>query len=307
MIRTQLYAAIATLALAPAAAWGQSTGPDFVSPSIVILGDSQISFGSGPVFLEFFENIKAHCPPTEAQAADLKTLGDMSVAVLGVRSTSLHSWTARMGRSKGAICDVDPKWMVNAGTYGFINMSGNKYVQIGRGEQYQFCEKGKSAFEAMFRPGYYDPKLILLSFLGNSATRWADSLDAARQDVAATLQQLPAGTPCIFMTTAPSYSKKITDLRLKAQTNVKQAFAEAGGSCTFIEGSTPETVAANQGNKHYFRLNKAGKVKDPYHPNESAAKNFFAIEMGAICSAIYQQISTAMSPVDGQTPPAASK
>lgn len=35
----------------------------FVSPDIVILDDSQISFGSGPVFLEFFENIKAHCPP----------------------------------------------------------------------------------------------------------------------------------------------------------------------------------------------------------------------------------------------------
>lgn len=31
---------------------------DFISPEILILGDSQISFGSGPAFLEFFTDIK---------------------------------------------------------------------------------------------------------------------------------------------------------------------------------------------------------------------------------------------------------
>lgn len=263
----------------------------FVSPDIVILGDSQIPFGSGPVFLEFFENIKAHCPPTPKQQTDLASLGDMNVAVIGVRSTSLHSWTARMGRAKGAICDVDPKWKVNAGTYGFINMTGNKYAQIGKGEPYQFCEKGKSAFEAMFAPDYYQPRLLLMSFLGNSAQRWADSVDAAMKDVMEMTAQLPPDTPCIFMTTAPPYSKKITDLRLKAQANIKHAFAQTGGTCSFVEGATPETVLANQGNKHYFRVNKSGKVKDPYHPNLKAAKNFFALEMDDICAAIYTEIS----------------
>ena len=267
---------------------------EFVSPDIVILGDSQIPFGSGPVFLEFFENIKAHCPPTPEQQADLASLGDMNVAVIGVRSTSLHSWTARMGRAKGAICDVDPKWKVNAGTYGFINMTGNKYAQIGKGEPYQFCEKGKSAFEAMFAPDYYQPRLLLMSFLGNSAKRWADSFDAAVEDVTKMTAQLPPNTPCIFMTTAPSYSKKVTDLRLKAQANIKQAFDYAGAACTFVEGATPETVQANLGNKHYFRVNKSGKVKDPYHPNLKAAKNFFALEMDDICNAIYTEISDAM-------------
>lgn len=81
---------------------------------------------------------------------------------------------------------------------------------------------------------------------------------------------------------------------IKAQANIKRAFAKTGAACTFIEGATPETVQANQGNKHYFRLNKSGKVKDPYHPNLAAAKNFFAIEMGDICSAIYAEISDAM-------------
>jgi hypothetical protein len=266
---------------------------DFVSPDIVILGDSQIPFGSGPSFLKFFEDIKAHCPPNERQREDLKRLGEMNVAVIGVRSTSLHSWTARRGRAKGAICDVDPKWKVNAGVYGFINKTGNKYAQIGRGEQYQFCKKGMSAFEAMFRPNYYEPKLLLLSFLGNSAKKWAESREAALADVVKMSEQLPKGVPCIFMTTAPPYSKKSAERRLKAQANVKWAFEHSGASCSFVEGATPQTVAANLGNKQYFRMTKSGRVKDPFHPNEKAAENFFAIEMNGICSAIYDQISDA--------------
>ncbi|MEP5633633.1 MAG: SGNH/GDSL hydrolase family protein [Tateyamaria sp.] len=274
------------------AANAQDSG--FESPTILILGDSQISFGSGPVFLEFFENIKSHCPPSPKQAENLEVLADMKVAVIGVRSTSLPSWTSTMGRAKGAICDVDPKWQVNAGTYGFINTTGNKYKQIGRGDNYQFCAKDQSAFEVMFRPDYYDPKLILLSFLGNSAKTWANSYDAALRDVQKMNAQLPAGTPCIFMTTAPSYSKKITDLRIKAQGNLERAFAETGSQCSFIRGATPETVAANQGNRHFFRVNKAGKVKDPYHPNTKAAENFFMIAMDDICTAVYDQIDAAM-------------
>ncbi|WP_299723635.1 hypothetical protein [uncultured Tateyamaria sp.] len=146
----------------------------------------------------------------------------------------------------------------------------------------------------MFRPDYYAPKLIFLSFLGNSAKRWATDFDSALSDVAKMNAQLPAGTPCIFMTTAPSYSKKITDLRIKAQANLKRAFDETGSQCSFIEGATPETVAANQGNTHYFRVNSKGKVKDPYHPNTKAAENFFMIAMDDICNAVYDQISAAM-------------
>lgn len=291
------FMALALLAIRPVEVAAQSS--DFVSPSIVILGDSQIPFGSGPVFLEFFENIKSHCPPTEKQAANLEALSDMKVAVIGVRSTSLHSWTAKMGKAKGAICDVDPKWKVNAGTYGFINTSGNKYKQIGKGDAHQFCEMDMSAFQTMFRPGYYEPKLILLSFLGNSAKRWANSFDQAVQDVEKMNAQLPEGVPCIFMTTAPSYSKKITELRLKAQANVKRAFEETQSQCSFIEGATPETVAANQGNKRYFRLSKSGKVKDPFHPNEIAAKTFFMIAMEDICKAVYEQIEAAMPELTG--------
>lgn len=272
--------------------FSEASAQQFSSPDILILGDSQIPFGSGPEFLEFFENIKTHCTPNEIQKENLKKLGEMSVGVIGVRSTSLHSWTVRMGPGKGAICNVDPKWKVNAGAYGFVNTSDNKYVQIGEGPEYQFCQKDKSAFEAMFRDDYYEPKLLLMSFMGNAARRWANSKELALKDVRNTMRQLPNDLPCIFMTTAPAYSKKIVDLRLRAQENLEHAFRESGSRCTFIKGATLETVAANLGNKQYFKLNKSGKVKDPYHPNTTAAKNFFAVEKKSICTAIFKQINT---------------
>lgn len=267
-----------------------SHAEDFVSPDILILGDSQITFGSGPAFLEFFTDIKQHCKPDESQVRKLAKLDEMKVAVIGVRSTSLDSWTARSGKAKGEVCDVDPTWNVNAGSYGFVNTTGKKYVQIGQGVQYQFCEKDRSPFEAMFRKDYYQPKLLLLSFLGNSAKRWAEDKSNAAEDVQAMMSQIPKDIPCVFMTTAPAFSKKITDIRLRAQENLRQAFHETGNQCTFVPGSTPETVAANQGNKHYFRLNEEGMVKDPFHPNHAAAKNFFALEMNGICNAIFEQI-----------------
>ena len=263
----------------------------FVSPDILVLGDSQIPFGSGPVFLEFFENLKSHCPPKPEHEAALAEIDDMKVAVIGVRSTSIHSWTARSGRGKGAICNVDKKWKVNAGTFGFINQTGSKYKQMGRGQPYQFCQSGKSAFEAMFRPDYYQPKLLLMSFLGNSTKRWGESREKALEDVEKLMSQIPEGTPCIFMTTAPPYSKKIVDRRLKAQANIKWAFEQTPGSCTFLEGATSETVAANKGNKSHFRQTKSGRVKDPFHPNERAARQFFKLEMAQICNAIYTEIS----------------
>lgn len=267
---------------------------EFISPEILILGDSQISFGSGPAFLEFFTDIKEHCEPNKQQTENLRRLGEMRVGVIGVRSTSIPSWIARSGPAKDAICEEDRKWRVNAGTYGFVNMTDNKYVQIGKGREYQFCAPKKSAFEEMFREDYYNPRLLLLSFLGNSARRWANSKEDAVKDVEEMMRQLPPEMPCIFMTTAPAYSAKIVNLRLRAQKNLMSAFEETGSRCTFVPGATPETVAANQGNRHFFRLNKSGMVKDPFHPNQRAAKNFFALEMDGICNAIFEQIDDAM-------------
>lgn len=262
----------------------------FKSPDILVLGDSQFTFGSGPSFLTFFQNIKSNCSPNVAQARDLEKLGTMSVAVIGVRSSSLPSWTAQTKKGKGAVCDVDPKWKVNAGSYGTVNKTKNIYIQIGKGPQYQFCKKKLSPFEAMFKDKYYDPKLLVMSFLGNSSKGWANSPKMALNDVQKTMAQLPDDLPCIFMTSAPAYNKETNDMRVRAQINLKKAFQKSGSRCSFVEGLTPKTIAANLGVKSHFRRKKSGAVKDPYHPNKRAAKKFFAIERNAICAAIFTQI-----------------
>lgn len=273
-----------------------SPAQNFSSPDILILGDSQISFGAGHAFLEFFSDIKNSCSPNKRQTRTLKKLGDMRVGVIGVRSTSIHSWVARSGAAKGSICDVDPKWKVNAGSYGVINETENQFVQMGQGANYQVCSAGKSAFETMFSRDYYDPKLLLLSFLGNSAKRWARNPELAERDVRQLMDQIPHDMPCVFMTTAPAHTKKVADTRLKAQANIKAAFAKTGGRCTFVEGSTPATIAANQSNKTYFRRNASGQVKDPYHPNKRGARNTLNLEMDNICTAIFDALEHTPAP-----------
>jgi hypothetical protein len=253
----------------------------FTSPDVLVLGDSQLSFGAGVAFIEFLKKNGKSC------GLDPK----WSVGVLGVRSSSLRAWTARDGGGKKAICDIDPKWKVNAGSFGVINTSGNKYVQIGQGAAYQFCKAGQSPFEAMFTNGYYNPKLFIMAFLGNATERWANSEADALLDVKAAMKEVPANLPCIFMTTAPGYTSKINDERQRAQDNIEKGFKAAGKRCTFVEGYTPQTVAANQGNAKKFRLKPDGSVKDPYHPTEDSARDFLSLIKPALCNAIKAELA----------------
>lgn len=245
----------------------------------------------GQAFLDFFQNIETHCPTTSRGKRDLGKLGDMSVNVIGVRSSSLQTWTAQRGRAKAKMCKVDPDWKINARVYGVLEKNKGRYVQIGEGAAYNFCQRRKSAFEAMFSEDYYNPKLLIMSFLGNTDKRWAESKAKAKRDIQRTMQQLPPNLPCIFMTTAPVFKEKTVERRLRAQKNAKAAFQEVGGRCAFVEGLTPETVKASLGNKQHFRLDETGKVKDPFHPNKEAARNFFSLKMENICKAVSDQLS----------------
>lgn len=263
----------------------------FKTTDILVLGDSQITFGSGPTYLRFFRNLKKHCAQNIAHSRYFEKLGSGKTGVIGVRSTSLYAWTARNGAAKGKVCDVDPKWNLNAGAFGTVNQTREKYVQIGRGHPYQFCKKNLSPLEAVFQDEYYDPKLLVLSFLGNSAKDWAETPEKALKDVRKTVQQIPENLPCIFMTTAPPYGQKITDLRVQAQSNLKQAFKQTGNRCAFVAGVNAQTIKANLGNKRYFkRHKKTGKVRDPFHPNPRGARKFFAIQKDAICNAVLTEL-----------------
>ena len=250
------------------------------SPDILILGDSQLSFGAGVAFVELFKAMRGDCG-----------LGrDATVGVIGVRSSTLQSWTSTGRSAKSAICDVDPKWKVNAGVYGTLSQGENPYVQIGRGDQFQFCSPERSPLEAVLHDGYYQPELVVMFLMGNATERWAESPEAALQDVRSFLTDLPKGQPCIFMTSAPPYGEKSVRKRQKAQDNIEAAFAKAGRQCGFVPGFTPETVAENMGNAANFRRKASGKVKDPYHPTEAAARKFMALQRGALCRAVAVQL-----------------
>jgi len=250
------------------------------SPDILILGDSQLSFGAGEAFVALFARLRGNCGLTK----------DATVGVIGVRSSTLQSWTSQGKTAKGAICDVDPKWNVNAGVYGTLSQGDNPYVQIGRGDQFQFCSPERSPLQAMFHDGYYGPKLVLIFLMGNATDRWAKSPEAALQDVRSFLADLPKGQPCIFMTSAPPYGEKSVRLRQKAQDNVEAAFAKVGGQCSFVPGFTAKTVAENMGNAANFRRQASGKVKDPFHPTEDAARTFMTLQRDAICQAAASQL-----------------
>ena len=260
------------------------------TPDVLVLGDSQISVSAGPTYQQFFSNLPAICNANKASSPALANIDFTRTASLGVRSTSLHSWVARSGRAKGSICDVDKKWGINAGAWGIGGNSKRNYIQIGKGKDYQFCKPKKSAFESMFAKGYYKPKLLVMAFLGNSADRWARSKKNALRDARSTLAQIPKDTACIFMTTAPVYSKKVNRLRMKAQKNIAAAFAELGNRCSVVKGFTPRVRARIEGNKAFFRKTKSGRIADKFHPNASAIKLFVKQNTASLCKAFKEQV-----------------
>lgn len=260
-------------------------------PDILVLGDSQISFGAGASYLQFFNQLPQHCTLDATRRNLLEKLGQSRTAAIGVRSTSLQSWTARRGAQRGAICDVDKKYGVNAGVYGIQGNNDRQFVQIGRGADYQFCAPNRSAFESAFASGNYKPKLLVLAFLGNSEVRWADDRAATEQDVRRTIAQIPDDVPCIFLTTAPVFLKETNDRRVRAQDGVVDAFGRLGGHCEVVAGLTPEVRAVIEGKSRYFRRNDAGRVIDPHHPQRAATDLFLEINKPKLCEAVFSALN----------------
>lgn len=276
------------LALTIGILWGPTAVFAQNNPDILVLGDSQISQAGG-AYVQFFENLGENCNLKGRKKRKLlSALGQSRTAAIGVRSTSLHSWSAREGQDKATICDVDKRYGVNAGVFGVGGDPKRSFVQIGNGREYQFCRPIKSAFEAAFENQYYDPKLLVLAFVGNAAERWAENPRQAEADVRATLSQIPSSSACIFMTTIPVYSKTTNDLRIAAQQNIKAAFAQSGQKCRFVEGFTLKTRQSIEGNSRYFQKRKDGSIKDPFHPSAEAAELFFEIISKPLCKAVLE-------------------
>lgn len=263
----------------------------FETPDILVLGDSQITFGAGPAYLAFFRSLARRCA-SQADRHQRQSLRKLkSTAVIGVRSTALREWSARSTKGKEDICKVDPRLKKNAGAFGTVNQAREKYVQIGIGSDFQFCKPGVSPIEAAITPGYYQPKLLVLSFLGNAAADWAADPAAAQRDAQRAMAQVPDGLPCVFMTTAPSFQPAANKLRLKAQANIRAAVAQTGGKCQFVGGVNGRTIALMMSDKRSFRLNESNKVKDPFHPTHRGAQQYLRLVKPQLCSAVLSALN----------------
>ena len=168
-----------------------------------------------------------------------------------------------------------------ATSFGYIDAAAAGGNAIGefslrdyRGKQHQLSD-------------YADAKVVVLAFLGNSADRWANSRAATERDVRQTLDQIPKDVPCIFLTTAPVFSKETNDIRMRAQSAVADAFERANGHCKVVKGFTRQTRAAIEGNKRFFRQDASGELADPLHPNAMATRLFLESNMPRLCDAVF--------------------
>lgn len=252
--------------------------PDTAS-EVLILGDSQISFGAGAAYTKFFSDIGSACPNLPAAFHKAKS------AAIGVRSTALHHWTSRATADRAPICDIDPTYGVNAGAYG-VTSPGRSYVQIGQDSAYPFCPAQRTSLQAVFDAPAFDPDLIVLSFLGNAIDRWQNPA-TARADWTATTAQLPNQVACIVMTSIPHFEAATNAKRRRAQNNLGQAVKDED-RCAFVPGLTPATLAAYEGNPTQYRTDSDGRVTDPGHPTEMSAARFIALQTPTLCAALAQ-------------------
>ncbi len=255
---------------------------------ILVLGDSQMSFGGGPAFHDFFTNFSKHCSGLMLPSKKLKAVEKLAAGVIGVRATGLQTWLSKSRKGKRMVCVKDPTGLVNARVIGAAR-HGPRWVQIGESRAHDFCAPGKAPLAEMLSQKPYRPQLLILHFMGLSAYHWLKK-DNAERDMAQVLQLLPEKTGCIVMTTAPGYRRDINAPRIKAQPIIERAVNATKGRCTFVRGLTRETLSAFQGQRTRFYRHKNGRVRDPYHPVPSAARAFLQMRRAPLCNAVVRQL-----------------
>ncbi len=255
-------------------------------PDILVLGDSQVSSGTGAEYINFFSNLKQNCAKRGAHRRRIAKLGQQRTTVVGVRSTSLNSWVARDGRDKDTICAIDQNFGVNASVFGLNGQRGRKFVQIGQDAGVQYCRPNQSVFETVFSNPANNPKLLILAFLGNSADRWARNPRLADLDTQQTITQIPKDVSCILLTTAPVFLAETNSLRMDAQTNIVRSFKKFAPRCEIVKGMNARTRAAIEGDPQYFRRDADGNVADTLHPNRAAARKFVELNTSDLCDAV---------------------
>ncbi len=256
---------------------------------ILILGDSQLAFGSGPNILDFFDSFSQRCQGLGLAPERLRAVEAMSHGILGVRATGLHMWLSNTAKGTRMICVKDPAGLVNASTYGSMRYGRSKWVQIGESRNHRFCGGARSPIQHIMANLPEPPKLMILHFLGLSAYHWLRTARLER-DLERVDAQLPKQTKCLFWTTTPAYTAKINAPRIRAQAKLAGKLKEKNHRCGFVAGFTPETLKAFQGNTQYYYKRKNGRVKDPYHTTPAGAERFLKLRGPDLCRGVVKAL-----------------
>ncbi len=251
---------------------------------ILVIGDSQISFGSGPVLEDFFNNLPLRCADAGLERVEAQRLQGATAGLIGVRATGLHMWLSHSAEGKKMLCEKDPTGLVNASVWGTARHKA-QWIQIGETPGFGYCRRGTSVLEALIGSEAEPPDLLVLHFMGLSAWRWS-KIDNVRTDFEHLADQLPPDMGCVVFTTAPGYTQKINGPRLAAQRHLDTVLGDGKGRCRYVPGLTTETVALIQGRPERFYRTPAGRVKDAFHPNEGAARAFLESRRRPLCRAI---------------------
>jgi hypothetical protein len=259
---------------------------------LLVIGDSQISFGSGPAFEAFFADFATHCADADITAQQRMAVSDLKVGMVGVRSTGLTTWLARSNRGKRMMCvrDPDPRGLVNASVWGAMQRNQKqRWVQIGDAPGYRYCKQGQSTLRAMLATFPRPPKLIMFHVMATDSFRWTTP-KRIEDDLKRLEADLPDKTACIYFTTAPTYRTSVNARRVRAQAKLAAAISKTGSRCRLINGLTPATRKAFEGNAAFFYRHKSGRVRDPYHPTNAAARVYLKRHAKAVCKAVVSAI-----------------
>ena len=198
------------------------------SIDILVIGDSQISFGSGPALESFFAKFADRCAHTNVTKSTRHAIGAMTLGMVGVRSTGLTTWLARSKRGKRMMCvrDPDPRGLVNASVWGAMRRS-QRWVQIGSHRGYRYCKPGQSTLRTMMQSFMMPPKLVIFHVMATDTNRW-HTPKRIKHDLERLEADLPKDTACLYFTTAPTYRKSVNKRRVLAQTMLGEAIRETG-------------------------------------------------------------------------------
>lgn len=295
-LRVALIASALTLPGTNAAAAAPNSSKPSKSVDILVLGDSQLSFGSGPAFEAFFGNISRRCADAGISRRTLNEMSTMRTGMIGVRSTGMTTWLARTRRGKRMMCvrDPAPNSLVNASVWGAMKRK-SRWVQIGQHRGYDYCTRRKSVLKALMDTFMMPPKLVIFHVMATDTNRWS-GLKRIKADLKRLEADLPRSTACIYFTTAPTYKRSVNKRRVRAQRLLQKAIDETGSRCRLVNGLTQSTLAAFQGNAKFYHRSRNGRVRDPFHPTKAAASAYLRRHTKAFC----QAIATAISGTQGQ-------